>query len=87
MVSDWKARAEKTGVSISKFVIERVEGSIRREEGYLSRLELVKRLREAEEELKKLRNENRLLKRLVDNRTASLGATGPCPSSRRASRV
>jgi hypothetical protein len=33
-------KAEKAGVSISKFVIERVEDSIRREEGeegYLSR--------------------------------------------------
>jgi len=39
--------------SISKFVVERVEGSIRREEeGYLSRAELVKCLRGAEEERK-----------------------------------
>jgi len=34
MVEDWKARAEKGGVSISNFVIERVEDSIRREEGF-----------------------------------------------------
>jgi predicted RNase H-like nuclease (RuvC/YqgF family) len=70
MVEDWKRRAEKAGVSVSKFVIERVEDSIRREEGeegYLSRVELVKRLRSAEEELKKLREEDRLLKRLVEN--------------------
>ena len=70
MVEDWKRRAEKAGVSISKFVIERVEESIRREEGeesYLSRAELAKRLREAEEELKKLQNENRLLKKLAEN--------------------
>ncbi|MEM3640607.1 MAG: hypothetical protein QXH37_01620, partial [Candidatus Bathyarchaeia archaeon] len=70
MVEDWKRRAEKSGVSISKFVIERVEESIRREEGkesYVSRAELVKRLRNAEEELKKLRDENRLLKRLAEN--------------------
>ena len=70
MVEDWKRRAEKAGVSISRFVVERVEDSIRREEGeegYLSRAELVKRLRSAEEELKKLREENRLLKRLVEN--------------------
>jgi hypothetical protein len=40
MAEEWKRRAEKAGVSISKFVIERVEDSIRREEGeegYLSR--------------------------------------------------
>jgi len=70
MVEDWKRRAEKAGVSVSKFVIERVEDSIRREEGeegYFSRAELVKRLRSAEEELKRLREENRLLKRLVEN--------------------
>lgn len=70
MVGDWKGRARKAGVSISRFVVEGVEDSIRREEGeegYLSRLELVKRLRNAEEELKKLRNENRLLEKLVDN--------------------
>ena len=70
MVEDWKRRAEKAGVSLSKFVIERVEDSIRKEEGeegYLSRLELIKRLKRAKEELKQLRSENRLLRRLVEN--------------------
>ena len=53
MVENWRRRAEKAGVSISKFVVERVEDSIRREEGeegYLSRAELVRRLRGDEEE-------------------------------------
>jgi predicted transcriptional regulator len=70
VAKDWKDRAAKAGTSISKFVMERVEDSIRREEGeesYLNRLELIKRLDKAEEELKKLRSENRLLKKLVDN--------------------
>jgi predicted RNase H-like nuclease (RuvC/YqgF family) len=70
MVYDWKRRAEKAGVSLSKFVIERVEESIRREEGeegYLSRAELIKRLGDSEGELRKLRNENRLLKKLAEN--------------------
>ena len=70
MVEDWKRRAERAGVSLSKFVVERVLDSIRREdgeEGYLSRLELIRRLRKAEDELEKLRRENRLLKRLVEN--------------------
>jgi len=70
MVEDWKRRAEKAGVSLSRFVYERVEDAIRREEGeegYLSRLELIKRLRKAEDELKQLRNENSLLRRLVEN--------------------
>lgn len=70
MVEAWKSKADKAGVSLSKFVVDRVEDSMRREEGeegYLSRLELIKKLRETEEELKKLREENRLLKRLVNN--------------------
>ena len=70
MAEDWKQRAEKAGTSVSKFVVERVEDSIRREEGeegYLSRLGLIRRLSNAEEELKKLRRDNRLLKKLVDN--------------------
>jgi predicted RNase H-like nuclease (RuvC/YqgF family) len=70
MVRDWKERAKRAGFSISKFVVERVEDSIRREEGeegYISRLELVKRLRKAEDELKNLRQENRMLRRLVEN--------------------
>lgn len=70
MTDDWKQRAERGGVSVSKFVIERVEESVRREEGeesYVSRSELIRKLRDAEEELKKSRNENRLLKRLAEN--------------------
>ena len=70
MAEEWKLRANKADTSISKFVVERVEDSMRKEEGeegYRSRLELIKKLSNAEEELKKLRQENRLLKKLVDN--------------------
>ncbi|MQY62335.1 hypothetical protein GH146_03485 [archaeon] len=70
MTGDWKGRATKAGVSISKFVMDRVEDSIRNEEGeegYLSRLELIRKLSSSEEELKRLRTDNRLLKKLVDN--------------------
>ena len=70
MAGDWKQRAEKTELSISKFVVERVEDSIQREEGaesYRSRLELIQRLSTTEEELKNLRRDNRLLKKLVEN--------------------
>ena len=48
MTEDWKSRADKAGTSISKFVIDRVEDSIRNEEGeegYLNRLELIARAR------------------------------------------
>jgi hypothetical protein len=37
------------------------------EEGYTSRLELIKRQRKNEEELKKIRDDNRLLRKLVEN--------------------
>ena len=42
-------------------------GGKRAKEGYLSRLELIRRLKGAEGELKQLRSENRLLHRLVEN--------------------
>ena len=67
MVQEWKDRSKKAGTSISKNVIERVEDSFRREdgeEGYTSRLELIKRQRKYEEELKKIRDDNRLLRKL-----------------------
>jgi hypothetical protein len=69
MADDWKSKADKSGNSISKFVIDRVEDSIRKEEreDYLSRLELIKKLGAADEELKQLRKDNRLLKKLVNN--------------------
>jgi len=70
MVEDWKGRADKAATSISKFVIDRVEDSIRTEEGeegYLNRLDLIQKLSNTEEELKQLRKDNRLLKKLVDN--------------------
>jgi len=75
MLEDWKKRSQAAKTSLSKFVIDRVEDSIRKdegEEGYLGRLELVKRLKKAEEELKDLTNESRLLRRLVDNQETEL---------------
>ena len=71
MVDDWKSKSEKSGVSISKFVMDRVEDSLKREEreeeGYLSRIELIRKLKAAEEEGTKTSEENRLLKKLVEN--------------------
>jgi hypothetical protein len=75
MSDDWKNKADKAGSSISKFVIDRVEDSLREEEGeqgYLNRLELIKKLSKTEEELKNLRKENRFVKKLVDNLDAEL---------------
>jgi len=75
MVGSWKKEAEKAGVSISKFVIDRVEDSLKRdegEEGHLTRVELVRKLREIEEEEKKMREDNRMLRRLVENLESEL---------------
>lgn len=75
MLEDWKKRSVASRTSLSKFVISRVEDSIRKDEGeggYLSRLDLVKRLKKAEDELKDLTKENRILKRLVENQEAEL---------------
>ncbi|MGQ9680824.1 MAG: hypothetical protein ACUVV4_08715, partial [Candidatus Bathyarchaeia archaeon] len=53
MVEDWKRQAEEGGVSLSKFVVERVEDSInvKRARGVIL---VVSNLRDAEEELKRL---------------------------------
>ena len=75
MLEDWKKRSQVANTSLSKFVIDRVEDSIRKDEGeggYLSRLELIRRLKKAEDELKELTKDNRMLKRLVDNQETEL---------------
>ena len=75
MAEDWKNKAHKAGSSISKYVIDRVEDSIQKEKGeenYSNRLEIIKKLSNAEEELKQLRKNNRLLKKLVDNQDTEL---------------
>ena len=64
MVERWKKLAKKQGTSISKFVIEHVESSIRSEEGlkagFEARAELLKRVQELEDEVTRLRKENRM---------------------------
>jgi predicted RND superfamily exporter protein len=70
MVSSWKDMAEKAGLSISKFIVDRVEDSVRAEEskgGYASRIELLQKMSDMEEELKNLRKENSMLKVVADN--------------------
>jgi len=75
MFEDWKDRSQAARMSLSKFVIDRVEDSVRRdegEEGYLGRIELLKHLKKVEDELKEFANENRMLKKLVDNQETEL---------------
>ena len=62
--------ADKARISISKFVIEHVENSLRQEQeksGFASRAELLKQLSAKEEEISKLQQDNRLLKLLSEN--------------------
>jgi len=75
MLEDWKKRSQVANTSLSKFVIDRVEDSIRKDEGeggYLSRLELIRRLKKAEDELKELAKDNRMFKKLVENQETEL---------------
>jgi septal ring factor EnvC (AmiA/AmiB activator) len=70
MVGRWKRLADKQGTSISKFVIEHVESSLRREEGlksgFKARAELLKRVQELEEENSSLKKEVRTLRLAMD---------------------
>jgi chemotaxis protein histidine kinase CheA len=71
MADGWKSKADKSSISISKFVVEHVENSLKQEEEtkkhYISRAELLKQLKEKDEEITKLQHDNRLLKMLADN--------------------
>lgn len=70
MAKDWKERADKKGVSISKFVIEHVSDSLRRLEGendgQFSKQEISQKLRETEDELKRITKDARLYKQLAE---------------------
>ena len=69
MKNKWKEKAEKSGLSISKFIIEHVENSLNQEENseFLgSRADLIKRVKELEEEKKELEAKYDLLSRAYD---------------------
>ena len=69
MAQKWKELAEKSGLSISKFVVEHVENSLNQEEDsdvYGSRVELIKQIRELREENAKLRKRNEMLDRVIE---------------------
>ena len=66
----WKNLAEKSGLSISKFVVEHVENSLRQEEDediYGSRTKLMKEIRELKDENIELRKRNEMLERVIEN--------------------
>jgi len=68
MVERWKELAERQGTSISKFVAEHVENSLRQEEepGFKSRAELMREIRTIRGELEEERKKNRRLDFVVD---------------------
>jgi len=69
MAERWKGLADKSGRTISKFVSEHVENSLKQEEEgaeYKSRADLVKLLREKDEEISKLQREDKLMKELAE---------------------
>jgi len=68
----WKKTANKEGVSISKFVIEHVENSLRQESKHIPRVELLEKIKRLEEENKDFRKQNRMLDKAVDNLESEL---------------
>jgi hypothetical protein len=62
-VDDWKARAKKSNVSISQFILEHVTNSLQQEdgeEGYKPRSELIEELRKRDEVIEKLTRDNEI---------------------------
>ena len=63
----WKQLAQKAGCSISKFVIEHVENSLREEgEGHPRRVELIKQIESLKQELLEVRRENEILRKAYE---------------------
>jgi len=64
-MKNWKGKAEKSHVPLSKFVYEHVTNSLRQEEGeesYKPRAGLIEDLRKKDEEIQKLTRENEIVK-------------------------
>lgn len=67
MVERWKALAEGAGTSVSRFVVEHVENSLRQdEEGYRSRGSLIEENRRLREDLREREKRVRHLEMLVE---------------------
>jgi len=76
MKEEWEKRAKELGVSLSKFVIEYVENSLRQEfePTFKSREELVKENEELRQQINELSKKCRLLERAVDRLEEELRA-------------
>ena len=65
VAQEWKAKAKKSNVSVSQFVIEHVSNSLNQEAGeeeYKPRANLIQQLREKSEQIDRLSRENEILK-------------------------
>ncbi len=65
ILQDWKGKAKKSRIPLSKFVLEHVNNSLRQEEGeetYKPRAELIEELRKKDEEIQKITRENEILR-------------------------
>jgi hypothetical protein len=71
-VKRWKNLASKDDVSISKFVFEHVENSLRSSDDLHERANLVDRVRVVEDENKQLLKDNRMLNKALENLEAEL---------------
>ncbi len=64
IVGEWKARAKRSNVTLSDFVVEHVTNSLRQEEGeegYKARADLVQEIRAKAESIEKLSRQNEVL--------------------------
>ncbi|MEM2129150.1 MAG: hypothetical protein QXZ70_00980 [Candidatus Bathyarchaeia archaeon] len=70
----WQKNADNAGVSISKFVVEHVENSLRQEEepGYKSRGELWKEINRLRQQVRDLLKKCRLLETVVERQEQEL---------------
>src|SRR5438309_1364243 len=65
IVEEWRARAKKSNVTLSDFVVEHVANSLRQEEGeegYKARAELIQEIRAKEDSIQKFSRENEVLR-------------------------
>jgi hypothetical protein len=69
MMNQWREYSEKSGLSLSKFVIEHVNNSLHQEEeneGYASRAELLDEIKRLQDENKKQKKTMKMMDTLVD---------------------
>jgi predicted DNA-binding protein len=69
MAEGWRNLAKQSGRTVSKFVSEHVENSLKQEEddsSFRPRVELIRQLKEKDEEIVGLTEESRLMKQLAN---------------------